>query len=68
MLKEKLLQLVNVINQRKDKAMPMGKGTYGSKRGRPAKKKMAGNGLTAKQKTLPSASQKKIMKAKKKKK
>jgi hypothetical protein len=68
MLSEKLLQLVNVIKQRKDKAMPMGKGTYGSKRGRPAKKKMAGNGLTAKQKTLPSALQKKIMKAKKKKK
>ena len=44
--------------------MPMGKGTYGSKKGRPAKK----NGLTAKQKTLPSALQKKIMKAKKKKK
>lgn len=68
MLKEKLLQLVNVIKQRKDKAMPMGKGTYGSKKGRPPKKKMAGNGLTAKQKTLPSALQKKIMKAKKKKK
>lgn len=48
--------------------MPMGKGTYGSKKGRPPKKKMAGNGLTAKQKTLPSALQKKIMKAKKKKK
>ena len=42
--------------------MPMGKGTYGSKKGRPAKKK----GLTAKQKTLPSALQKKIMKKKKK--
>ena len=68
MLKEKLLQLVNVIKQRKDKDMPMGKGTYGSKKGRPPKKKMAGNGLTAKQKTLPSALQKKIMKAKKKKK
>ena len=67
MLKEKLLQLVNVIKQRKDKDMPMGKGPYGSKKGRPAKKKMAGNGLTAKQKTLPSALQKKIMKAKKKK-
>ena len=67
MLKEKLLQLVNVIKQRKDKAMPMGKGTYGSKKGRPPKKKM-GNGLTAKQKTLPTALQKKIMKAKKKKK
>ena len=43
--------------------MPMGKGTYGSQRGRPAKKK----GLTAKQKTLPSALQKKIMKKKSKK-
>lgn len=48
--------------------MPMGKGTYGSKRGRPAKKKAAGNGLTAKQKTLPAALQKKILKSKKKKK
>jgi len=77
MLKEKLLQLVNVIKRRvsnyewipieKENAMPMGKGTYGSKRGRPPKKKM-GNGLTAKQKTLPTALQKKIMKAKKKKK
>jgi len=47
--------------------MPMGKGTYGSQKGRPPKKKMAGKGLTAKQKTLPSALQKKIMKSKKKK-
>ena len=39
MLKEKLLQLVNVTKQRKDKAMPIGKGTYGSKRGRPPMKK-----------------------------
>ena len=71
MLKEKLLQLVDVINQKrsnyeyiqieKETNMPMGKGTYGSKKGRPAKK-----GLTAKQKTLPSALQKKIMKKKKK--
>jgi len=77
MLREKLLQLVNVINQKrsnyeyiqieKDTNMPMGKETYGSKKGRPAKKKMAGKGLTAKQKTLPSALQKKIMKSKKKK-
>ena len=75
MLKEKLLQLVSVINQKrsnyeyiqieKETDMPMGKGTYGSKKGRPSKK-MAGNGLTAKQKTLPSALQKKIMKKKKK--
>ena len=40
--------------------MPMGKGTYGSKKGRPPK-------LTKKQKTLPKALQEKIMKAKKKK-
>ena len=82
MLVQKLEQLVNEIRQRKNKyefieiqqaekenAMPMGKGTYGSKRGRPPKKKMGnGSGLTAKQKTLPIALQKKIMKAKKKKK
>ena len=37
--------------------MPMGKGTYGSTKGRPLAKKMTG-----KQKTLPSALQKKIMK------
>ena len=43
--------------------MPMGVGTYGSKKGRPPKKKS----LTAKQKTLPNALQKKIMKSKKKK-
>jgi len=76
MLKEKLLQLVNAIKQKvsnyeyiqveKETDMPMGKGTYGSKKGRPSKK-MAGNGLTAKQKTLPSALQKKIMKKKSKK-
>tara|TARA_R100001230_G_C5624637_1_gene133456 strand:+ start:267 stop:404 length:138 start_codon:yes stop_codon:yes gene_type:complete len=42
--------------------MPMGKGTYGSKKGRPKKK----NGmLTAKQKTLPAALKNKIKKAKK---
>ena len=46
--------------------MPYGKGTYGSKVGRPPKKKMGG-GLTAKQKTLPKQLQQKIMKAKKKK-
>ena len=61
-------RLCKADRERKEKAMPMGKGTYGSKKGRPAKKKMAGNGLTAKKKTLPSALQKKIMKAKKKKK
>jgi len=49
--------------------MPMGPGTYGSKRGRPKKKAgMKKAGLTAKQKTLPKALQSKIMKAKKKKK
>jgi|TARA_B100001093_G_scaffold482932_1_gene515005 hypothetical protein len=42
--------------------MPMGKGTYGTTKGRPPKKKM-----TAKQKTLPAALQKKIMASKKKK-
>ena len=36
--------------------MPMGKGTYGSQRGRPPKKQM----LTAKQKTLPAALRKKL--------
>lgn len=41
--------------------MPMGKGTYGSKVGRPKKKTM----LTGKQKTLPSALKKKIMESKK---
>jgi hypothetical protein len=48
--------------------MPMGPGTYGSKRGRPAKKAAAkkAGGLTSKQKTLPKALQSKIMKAKKK--
>jgi hypothetical protein len=44
--------------------MPMGKGTYGSTRGRPPKK----TGLTKKQKTLPASLQKKIMSSKKKKK
>jgi len=45
--------------------MPKGKGTYGSKVGRPAKK-ATGKKLTAKQKTLPKALQSKIKKAKKK--
>ena len=40
--------------------MPMGKGTYGSKVGRPKKSL-----LTKKQKTLPEALKRKIMKAKK---
>ena len=42
--------------------MPMGKGTYGSQVGRPSKKKK--NMLTGKQKTLPPALKRKIMKAK----
>ena len=48
--------------------MPMGHGTYGSKRGRPKKAaaKKASGGLTAKQKTLPKSLQMRIMKAKKK--
>ena len=41
--------------------MPMGKGTYGTTKGRPPKKKSM---LTGKQKTLPPALQKKIMKKK----
>jgi len=44
--------------------MPMGKGTYGSKVGRP--KKTVGQ-LTGKQKTLPPALKKKILAAKAKK-
>ena len=45
--------------------MPMGKGTYGSTKGRPPKKKKM---LTKKQKTLPKQLQAKIMKSKIKKK
>jgi hypothetical protein len=41
--------------------MPMGKGTYGSKVGRPSKKKTL---LTAQQKKLPDALKKKILKSK----
>lgn len=46
--------------------MPAGKGTYGKKRGRPAKKgkKKKSTGLTAKQKKLPMALQKAILKKK----
>lgn len=55
-------RLKNFFNLKKEKAMPMGKGTYGKTRGRPPKKA----GLTAKQKTLPKSLQAKIMKAKKK--
>jgi len=42
--------------------MPMGKGTYGSQKGRPPKK----GSLTSKQKTLPASLKKKIMASKKK--
>lgn len=51
--------------------MPAGKGTYGKKRGRPAKKGKAKKspskkkGLTAAQKKLPPALQKAILKKKK---
>lgn len=50
--------------------MPAGKGTYGSRVGRPPKKgkkrrgKKKSMGLTAKQKKLPKALQKAIMKKK----
>jgi hypothetical protein len=47
--------------------MPAGKGTYGKKRGRPAKKgkkNKSMGGLTAKQKKLPPALRKAIMKKK----
>lgn len=52
--------------------MPYGKGTYGKKRGRPAKKsgkKKMGKksmGLTAKQKKLPKALQMAILRKKRK--
>ena len=47
--------------------MPMGKGTYGSKRGRPSmKKKTGGSKLTAGQKKLRMTSQKNIMAKRKK--
>ena len=44
--------------------MPMGKGTYGSQKGRPSKNQM----LSGKQKNLPEALTKKIMASKMKKK
>jgi len=46
--------------------MPMGKGTYGSKVGRPSDKmkKKGKSLLTAKQKTLPESVQKAILKKK----
>jgi len=42
--------------------MPMGKGTYGTTKGRPPKKKSM---LSAGQKKLPDALKKKILKSKK---
>jgi hypothetical protein len=60
MLRQRLGQYLNATNQRRDNIMPMGKGTYGTTKGRPPAKKMTG-----KQKTLPPALQKKIMKKKK---
>tara|TARA_R100001460_G_scaffold93734_8_gene135738 strand:- start:348 stop:488 length:141 start_codon:yes stop_codon:yes gene_type:complete len=45
--------------------MPMGKGTYGSQVGRPAKKKKKSL-LTGKQKTLPRSLQKRILASKNK--
>ena len=48
-------------------SMPAGKGTYGKKRGRPAKKgskKKKSMGLTAKQMKLPPALRKALMKKK----
>ena len=62
MQEQRLGQYLNVTKIRKDKTMPMGKGTYGTTKGRPPKKKSM---LTAKQKTLPASLQKKIMKKKK---
>ena len=59
--KRKVEVLRKQLKQRREQ-MPMGKGTYGTTKGRPPKKKM-----TAKQKTLPAALQKKIMASKKKK-
>ena len=53
----------NNKKSQEDYNMPMGKGTYGSKKGRPPKK----GGLTAGQKKLPATLKNKIMKAKKKK-
>jgi len=44
--------------------MPMGKGTYGTTKGRPPAKK-GGKKMTASQKKLPASLQKKIMATKK---
>ena len=63
MQKQRQGQYLNVTKIRKDKTMPMGKGTYGTTKGRPPAKKKSM--LTAKQKTLPASLQKKIMKKKK---
>ena len=64
-----ILALAKTVTVRRTK-MPAGKGTYGKKRGRPAKKngkkKTGKKGLTAAQKKLPPALQKAIMKKRKK--
>jgi hypothetical protein len=42
--------------------MPMGKGTYGSKKGRPPKKKMMGGGMMKKKKMMHGGMMKKGIK------
>jgi len=59
---QRLEQYQNVTNQRRDNIMPMGKGTYGTTKGRPPAKKTL---LTGKQKKLPMSLKKKIMAKKK---
>jgi len=63
----KQLETLPIVTKRKDNAMPMGKGTYGSQRGRPKKKangkKTNGKKLTKKQMSLPASLRKRIMKA-----
>ena len=56
----KQLETLPIVIRRKDSAMPMGKGTYGSKKGRPAKKMSKGMSK------LPAAVRKKILGNKKK--
>ena len=69
MLVRKLEQLLNEIRQKRNKyefhQLKKETTMYGSMK-KPAAKKKTGGGLTKKQKTLPTALQKKIMKAKKK--
>ena len=57
-----ILALAKTVTVRRTK-MPAGKGTYGKKRGRPAKKNgKKKKGLTAKQKKLPPALRAAILK------